>query len=182
MENQKPKKFEFTTQQIAVLGVLMALEIALSRVSIFLGPNNRLSFGFIITSIIGLLFGPWVAGLAGAGTDLLTAFMFGVQGTFFFGFTFTAFAGAFVYGAFLHRKEIRWTHVLGAVLVNSIVTNLVLNTLWIHLLYETPITVLLATRIPQNLIMAPVRFAVIYLITRNPELGKIFERYSTANK
>lgn len=182
MEKFERRKFEFTTQQIAVLGVLMALEIALSRVSIMIGTNNRLSFGFIITSIIGILFGPWVAGMAGIGTDLLTAFMFGTQGTFFIGFTFSAFLGAFFYGLFLHRKEIRWQHVFWAVLLNSVITNIILNTLWINILYETPITVLLASRVPQNLIMGPIRFLVIYLITQNKQLRAIFERYSTANK
>ncbi len=177
------KKFTFTTEQIAVLGVLMGLRIALSRFSIMIGPNNRLAFGFIIASIIGLLFGPWVAGFAGAGTDLLTSFLFGVQGgPYFVGFTITAFVGGAVYGLFLHRKEIKWQHVLLAVLVNSLLTNLVMNTIWVNMLFGTPIKVLLATRIPQNLIMAPIRFTLIYLAVRNPQLQKIFKRFSTANK
>ncbi|MDN6196360.1 MAG: folate family ECF transporter S component [Atopostipes suicloacalis] len=183
MENIEKKKFTFTTKQIAVLGVLMGLRIALSRLSIMVGPNNRLAFGFIIASIIGMLFGPWVAGFSSAGTDLLTSFLFGTQGgPFFIGFTFTAFVGGAVYGFFLHRKEVKWYHVLLAVLVNSVLTNLVLNTLWVHILFETPITVLLATRIPQNLIMGPIRFIIIYLAVTNKQLQNIFKEYSTANK
>lgn len=177
------KKFTFTTQQIAVLGVLMGLRIALSRLSIMVGPNNRLAFGFIIASIIGMLFGPWVAGFASAGTDLLTSFLFGTQGgPFFIGFTLTAFVGGMVYGIFLHRKEVKWYHVLLAVLINSLLTNIVMNTIWINMLFQTPISVLLATRIPQNLIMGPIRFVIIYLALRNKQLQNIYERYSTANK
>lgn len=179
MRRNKQKKFTFTTQQIAVLGVLMALGLALTRVSILLGPSSRISFGFIINSIIALLFGPWIAGFAAVGNDLLKTFLFGTQGTFFIGFVFTAFVGSFVYGVFLHRKEIKWYHILGAVMLNAIVTNLILNTLWIHILYKTPITVLLATRIPQNLIMTPIRFIIIYLIVQNKQLNRIFDRYST---
>lgn len=183
MKNTEKKKFTFTTKQIAVLGVLMGLQIALSRLSIMVGPNNRLSFGFIIAAIIGMLFGPWIAGLAGVGTDLLTSFLFGTPGgSFFIGFTFTAFVGGFVYGVFLHREKIKWYHVLFAILFNSLLTNLVLNTLWINILFGTPIKALLVTRIPQNLIMAPIRFIVIFLATTNTQLQDIYKRYSTANK
>lgn len=183
MENTGKKKFTFTTKQIAVLGVLMGLQIAMSRLSIMVGPNNRLSFGFIIAAIIGMLFGPWVAGLAGVGTDLLTNFLFGTQGgTFFIGFTFTAFVGGFIYGLFLHREKIKWQHVFLAVLLNSLFANLVLNTLWVNILFGTPIKALLITRIPQNLIMAPIRFVLIYLATTNKQLQDIYQRYSTANK
>lgn len=176
-------KFTFTTKQIAVLGVLMGLRIALSRFSVMIGPNNRLAFGFIIASIIGMLFGPWVAGFSSVGTDLLTSFLFGTQGgPFFIGFTLTAFVGGVVYGFFLHRKEIKWQHVLLAVLVNTILTNLVMNTLWVNILFKTPVFVLLASRIPQNLIMGPIRFIVIYLVLTNKQLQNVYERYSTASK
>lgn len=181
MKNQN-ERFTFTTQQIAVLGVLIALGLALSQLTVALSLNNRISFGFIINAIIGVLYGPWVAGFAAVGEDLLKSFLFGTQGTFFIGFVLTAFVGSFIYGWFLHRKNITWKHVLGAVLLNTLMTNLVLNTLWIHILYQTPIVVLLASRIPQNLIMAPIRFIVIYLITQNKQLNRIFDEYATKRR
>lgn len=180
---KKNNKFTFTTQQIAILGILMALGLVLSRVSIPLGPSNRLSFGFIVNAMIGILYGPWVAGFAAAGKDLLQTFLFGVQGgSFFIGFTLTAFVGSFIYGWFLHREKVTWKHVLAAVILNTVLTNLVLNTLWIYLLYKTPVIVLLASRIPQNLIMAPIRFIVIYLIVQNKQIQRVFDGYATRRK
>lgn len=176
------ERFSFSTRQIAVLGVLIGLGLALTRVSIPLGPSNRLSFGFIVNAIIAILYGPWIAGFAAVGEDLLKSFLFGVQGQFFIGFTLTAFAGSFIYGLFLHRKNITWKHVLGAVVVNTLFSNLFLNTLWINLLYKTPFPVLLATRIPQNLLMAPIRFGLIYLMTKNGQMNQIFNRYSVGRK
>jgi len=41
---------------------------------------------------------------------------------------------------------------------------------------------LLASRIPQNLIMGPIRFLGIYLIAQNRQLKRIFEKYGTMNK
>ncbi len=182
MENTTKKRFTFTTEQIAVLGVLMGLRIALSRVSVMIGPNNRLSFGFIIAAIIGLLFGPWVAGFSAIGTDLLTSFLFGQPGGIFIGFTFSAFVGSFIYGLFLHRKKIEWYHVLGAVLLNALLTNLILNTLWVNMMFKTPILALLPGRILNNVIMGPVRFILIYLTLNNKQLQTIFDRFSIANK
>lgn len=184
MDNiENKKKFTFSTKQIAVLGVLMGLRIALSRFSIMIGPNNRLAFGFIIASIIGMLFGPWVAGFSSVGTDLLTSFLFGTQGgPFFIGFTLTAFVGGAVYGLFLHRKNVKWYHILLAVLLNSVLANIVMNTMWMNILFDTPIPALLATRIPQNLIMGPIRFIIIYLALTNKQLQNIYDRYSTATK
>lgn len=181
MTNDK-KRFTFTVQQISVLGVLISASLALSRVEIFIGPTTRLSFGFIINAIIGILYGPWVAGFASAGEDLLKSFTFGVQGQFFIGFTITAFVGSFIYGLFLHRKDIRWYHILLAVVLNALISNIFLNTLWLNMLYKTPVPALLATRIPQNLIMTPIRFGIIYIVAKNKQLQKIFNEYGTINK
>ena len=79
-------------------------------------------------------------------------------------------------------RSIKWYHVLLAVVVNSLMTNLVMNTIWVNMLFGTPFKVLLATRIPQNLIMAPIRFIIIYLALTNKQLQEIYQRYSTANK
>lgn len=181
MEN-KNQKFSFTTRQIAVLGVLMGLALALSRVSIAIGMTSRLSFGFIINAIIGMMFGPWVAGFAAGANDLLAAFLFGVQGTFFIGFSLSAFLGSFIYGWFFHRENIRWQHVLIAVLLNTVFTNILLNSLWLNMLYQTPFVVLFGTRIPQNLIMGPIRFLLIYFVSQNKQIKKITREYGTTPK
>lgn len=182
LKNKQNRKFTFTTRQIAIVGVLMALGLALSRVSIPLGTTNRLSLGFIVNAVLGMLYGPWVAGFAAAGVDLLVSFIFGNQGTFFIGFTFSAFVGGFIYGLFLHRKNVTWKHVLAAVLLVTLISNIILNTLWIYILYQTPVSVLLVSRLTQNLIMAPIRFGVLYFITQNRQLNQVFDRYATERR
>ena len=96
MKNMNNRKFTFTTNQIAVVGVLMGLGLALSRVAIPLGTTNRLSLGFVVTAVISMLYGPWVGGFAAAGVDLLVSFLFGQQGTVFIGFTLTAFVNGLI--------------------------------------------------------------------------------------
>lgn len=182
MKNMNNRKFTFTTNQIAVVGVLMGLGLALSRIAIPLGTTNRLSLGFVVTAVISMLYGPWVGGFAAAGVDLLVSFLFGQQGTVFIGFTITAFVNGIIYGLFLHRRRPNWKQLVLAVLFQTVVSNVILNTLWINILYQTPIPVLLAGRIPQNLIMAPVRFLLLYFVMTNNQLLRVFDRYTTAKK
>lgn len=182
MKNMNNRKFTFTTNQIAVVGVLMGLGLALSRVAIPLGTTNRLSLGFVVTAAISMLYGPWVGGFAAAGVDLLVSFLFGQQGTVFIGFTLTAFVNGVIYGFFLHRRRPNWQRLVLAILFQTVISNVILNTLWINILYQTPIVVLLASRIPQNLIMAPIRFLLLYFVLKNSQLLHVFDRYTTARK
>src|SRR5699024_5203791 len=134
--------------------------------------SNRLTFGFIIHAVIGIMYGPWVAGLAAAGSDLLKSFLFGVQGQFFIGFTLTAFVGSFIYGVFLHRHMIQLCHVVWAVVLYSVFTSVMLITLSLNLLVPAPFCVLFASGMPQNLFMGPSRFVTIYLIAQNRQLRR----------
>lgn len=170
------QKYTISTQQLAIIGLLIAFKLVLSRLSIPISPENRLSFGFVGTAFLGTLYGPWIAGIANVGSDLLTSALFGNNGQFFIGFTFSAFLGGVFYGAFLHRETVKWYHVLGAVLCNTLITNLFFNTLWVHILYRAPIPALLFARVPQNLIMGPFRFLVIYFLLRTPQLQGIYRR------
>ncbi|WP_018659609.1 folate family ECF transporter S component [Allofustis seminis] len=175
----KKNKFNFSVEQMTIVAVMIALHLVLSRFSIPLGNANRISFSFIITALLGILYGPIIAGLANVSSDLLKSFLFGPGGPFFIGFTISAMLGGIIYGLFLHRKTIRWPHVLAATVVNTLFVNLVLNTYWVHLLFGTPFRELLVTRVPQNAIMLPIRFAFILFITQLPQLKPIIKKYQT---
>lgn len=176
---KKEKRFTFSAQQIAIVAMLMALRFVLSKFSIPLGESNRIGFGFIVVSLMGMLYGPWVTGIASGLFDLLKSFVGSVGGTFFIGFTLSAIAGGVVYGFFLHRQRVNWQHVLGAVVTNTVLVNLLMTTYWIHLLYGTPFKALFIARIPQNLVMGAVRFMMILLLSRLPQIKQIIQKYRT---
>lgn len=140
-------------------------------------PFNRISFGFLPSAIIGSLFGPWIGGAAGALTDLVGIFLFSSGMPFFPGFVLSALLGSMTYGLFLHRKQIKLWHVIGAVLVNTVFVNLMLNTLWIVMLQGEAWRAILPFRILQNVIVAPIRIAMIYMILQQPSLKKLFQKY-----
>ena len=54
-------------------------------------------------------------------------------------------------------------------LIHQGVLSLLLNTLWISILYTSPYVPLLVTRIAQSALMAAVQFVVIRILLRMPE-------------
>ncbi|MBR6542410.1 MAG: folate family ECF transporter S component, partial [Anaerotignum sp.] len=94
------------------------------------------------------------------------------SGTFFPGFTLTAFITAFGYGFFLHKKQ-DMPHILAAVLFSEIVGTLLLNTKWIAILYGTAFLPIFVTRIWQAVGMGVVEVVVIKLLAKYvPHLKK----------
>ena len=151
---------------IAYLGVLAAMGIVLAA----LRPVNlwdvRVSFTFVPIAAAAMLFGPLPAAILGAVIDVLGAILF-PSGSFFPGFTLTAFLHGAIYGLFLYEKPRRVPPLLRAVLavaVYLLVCSLGLNTLWISILYGTPFLPSLLRRLIQAAVMGPVQVLVIGLL------------------
>ncbi|GEK91951.1 folate family ECF transporter S component [Alkalibacterium kapii] len=172
-------KWNLNTKGLAIVGILMAMAIALGRVGITT-PIVRITFSFLPNALIGMLFGPWVAGVAAALGDLLSFIIGGGVGGFFPGFTLSAFLGGIFYGLFLHKKKVTKKRVLFAVAFNTLFVNLTLNTLWIYILTQNPIAVILPPRLLQNAVMCVVRFLSIWFIANNKQLRRVYMKYSTA--
>ena len=154
---------------IVYLGVLTALEIVLSRFLSLNAWNLKIGFSFVPVALAGMLFGPLAGGIVGALGDFLGAVLFPI-GPYFPGFTLTAFLTGVVFGLFLRKKRTALS-VLGSVAVNQLLLSLLLNTLWISVLYGSPYVPLLTTRVVQCAILAPVQFVVLLL------LGKALDKY-----
>lgn len=88
-------------------------------------------------------------------------------GTYFPGFTITAFLTGFVYGFFLHNKSKSWVRILIASSIICILLNLILNTYWLSILTGKGYIALLPARIFKNIIMIPIQVIFINLIWSN---------------
>ena len=144
---------------LPMMGVLIAIEIVLSRFLSINAWNLRIGFSFVPIAIAGMLLGPLSAGIVAAVADVLGAILF-PTGPFFPGFTLTAFLTGVIWGIFLYRKQTP-LRILFAVLINQLILSFLLNSLWISVLYGSPFMPLLATRIIQTAILIPVQFIVI---------------------
>ncbi|MCL2078958.1 MAG: folate family ECF transporter S component [Oscillospiraceae bacterium] len=146
------------TRDIAIIGLLIAIEFILSRyfaIWVFF-PYAKLSFGFIPIVILAIMYGPVYAGIGAAVADFLGANILPV-GPYIPGITITAFAIGFTYGVFLYRihfpgknppgndmlnqtgrvlktdKKAGFIRVIIAAFAVTVLFHLGLNTIWLWL-------------------------------------------------
>jgi ECF transporter S component (folate family) len=154
------------TRMITFMGMLIALNVLLTHVvPVIQADIIRISFGFVPLSLSGMLFGPIYGGICGALSDLL-GMAIASKGSYFPGFTLTAFLSGTIYGLFLYRKPKNLARTAMAVLCISIFVNLGLNTLWLTILQGKGFLVMLPDRAIQNSIMSLVQIVIIPLVWR----------------
>ena len=159
------------THRLVLMAMLAAVQIVLSRFLSINLWNLKIGFAFVPIALAGMLLGPMGAGLTGVVADLIGATLF-PSGAFFPGFTLTAFATAFGYGFFLHKKQ-GMANILGAVLFSEIVGTILLNTLWISILYGTPFIPVMIPRLGQAVGMGIVEVIVIEILAKYvPQMKK----------
>ena len=151
--------FKPTTKMLATLGVLLAMEVVLTRFLSFSTWNTRIGFGFVPVVLTAMLFGAVPAAVLAALGDFLGAVLFPI-GPYFPGFTLTAALTGLTFGALLHKKS-SVVNTVAAVLIVQLVLGLLLNTYWIHVLYKSPFLPLLATRVTQSAILSAVQLVTI---------------------
>ncbi len=155
-------KIRHDTARIVTLALLIALQVVLSR---FLSINLqflKIGFSFIPLMFAGYLYGASGGVVVAAASDLIGSLLF-PSGPFFPGFTATAALAGFVYGLVLNGRCTTLKITIG-VLSEQVICSLLLNTWWLSILYHSPFTVLLTTRVWQVLVMTFVEivFAEIF--------------------
>lgn len=162
---------------LAMCAMLAALALILNSVAtINLGPYIKIGFSGIPNQIVDYLFGPVTGGLFAGILDIVKYFM-RPDGGFFFGFTFNAMLAAFIYGCFYYRQKLTLKRVLIAKLVVVLVVNVLLNTLWLDMLYGKGFLAILPARALKNLIMWPIDSIIFFTITRLLEQTGVFHTF-----
>lgn len=149
-------------RDLIVMGLLVAIEVILSRFLSVNAWNMKIGFNFIPVVVAAVLYGALPAGIVAAMGDFIGAILFPI-GAYFPGFTFTALLTGLVFGAFLHKSQ-KLERVLASVLINQLILGLWLNSFWISMLYGTEYLPLLLTRIPQCVVLCVVQTLGIRVI------------------
>ncbi len=152
------------TSMLVTLGMLVAIEIVLSRFCSIPAWNFKIGLGFVPVVVAAVLYGPVPAAVVAGLSDFLGAIMFPI-GPYFPGFTLTAALTGLVWGAFLHKRQ-TMARIGGAVAVNQLVLSLLLNTLWISVLYDSLYVPLFLTRTISTAVMVTVQVVTIGLMTK----------------
>jgi len=154
------------TKLIVTVAMLIAVNIVLSRLlAINITPTLRITFGFLAIALIGIRFGPVMAGLGAGIADVLGFFIFNSSGgSYFPGFTVTAILSGVVYGIFLYRKKCSLIPILIAAAIVVILLELGLNTYWLSIIRGKGFLLLLPPRLIKSAIMIPTQTGLIFAI------------------
>jgi ECF transporter S component (folate family) len=156
----------------AFAGMFIALNIILTRYfsyMVYIGGIQaiRLSFGEIPLILSGMILGPVYGGFTGALADLV-GYPLNPQGAYFPGFTITAAVAGFLpglMGKFI-KKPWSWKSISLVVVITTIITSLILNTIWLEILMGKAFAVLLPPRVLAALILIPIYVLVIKLLLK----------------
>ena len=168
--NTKQKNF---TKQICVLALLTAVGVVLGRLIPVVNLwNTKIEFAFVAVMLAACISGPVGGAVVGALVDFIGAVLV-PTGAYFPGFTATAALTGLVFGLLLHKK-CSFPRIVIAVLSTQLVCSLLLNTLFISILYTKAFTALLATRAIQVAVMSVIEILFAELaIDRTKILRKI---------
>ena len=169
-------------KKVILAGLLLATLLVLSRFLSIKTPLLVISFSFVPIMLSAIWLGPKYSTLIAALGDFIGAILFPF-GTYFPGFTVSSALVGLIYGLFLYRKpnqEIREGKFVLKLVTSSILNlgfiNILLTSLWLHLLYGQAYLVIIGTRIVTQVIMLPIQVIVIYTLDRltRPIMKKYF--------
>lgn len=156
------EKSKANIKKLVTLSLLIALQIVLSRFLSLQAWNLKIGFGFVPVVIAATLFGPIEAAVVGGVSDLLGALIFPI-GAYFPGFTFTAALIGVVFGLLLKNRP-DFLKILLAVVISQGICGLLINTLWISILYKSPYFGVMVSRLAQIGIMTAAELIIVPII------------------
>lgn len=171
----KKATWHLSTRRLVFLALMVALNVVLSRLSIQLSPEIRLSVvGFLPAALAGTLLGPVYGGMVGALADILNYVLFThAYGPYFPGYTLTALLSGLWYGYVLHDRKLTWLRAALAIVPVVVLGEMLLNSVWVYMMYAKSFWAKLPMRLLTNAIEIPVKTVLLMgmtkLMTRIPK-------------
>lgn len=162
----------FTTRNLTLAAMMVALQVILEKISVGDPTVLKFSFGFIATAMIGYYLGPWIGGWAMVAADLISNTILSSGSLFFPGFTVSAFLSGVIAGIFLYNQRISWQRVFIYEFFQILITNVIGTTLWLYLMSLSSSSsthtfmALLTIRLPKEVITWPIEALLILIILR----------------
>ena len=162
----------FTTRQMTLASMLIALQVVLGKLSVGDPAVVKVGLGFIATALIGYFLGPWIGGLAMVINDLISNTILSSGTLFFPGFTLSALISGVIAGMFLYNQKVTWQRALVYEFFQILVTNVIFTTLWIYLMSLSSSSTgrtfmaLLSVRLPKEIVTWPIEALIVFVILR----------------
>ncbi len=127
-ELKNPKSLVTTAMLIAVGVVLSAYA------TIRFTADFQVSFGFLASGMIAQLFGPVVNAAAGFVTDI-TSYILYTDGPYCFWFALNPMVSGVIFACFFYGKKVTLLKAICAKVIDTVVVEIGMTTLWLILLY-----------------------------------------------
>lgn len=159
---------KINTRELVQAALLLAVAVLLNFVAIYLGPNLKVSLAPCIVIFAGAYLGSGKGALVGGLSDVLVLLFRSIPGAYFPGFTLTMALYGFLGGLLLRSSKTRPSaaQTIGATLGIQTVCSLLLNTVWLTIMYGTPYLTLLVSRLPLTFISAAFYVAILLVLFR----------------
>ncbi|MBR1891948.1 MAG: folate family ECF transporter S component [Lachnospiraceae bacterium] len=166
-----------SSKTITTAAMLISIAVILGFFKIPVTQVIEIRFGSLPLAVAGSLLGPVIGGVVGALSDIL-GYIVKPTGPFFPGFTFNSIVSGVIYGLMLKpdaEGNVSIKRIVLSKVICTVIVNMLLNTLWLSMLYGNAFKALFFTRLPKELIMFPIN--TILLIAAMKPIKK-FKYYS----
>ena len=163
-----------SVKNLVIASLLITMKLILDLFTIQLNQALHLSFEFLPFASLSMLFGPVAGAMSGGLSDIIN-YIINPKGAFFPGFTISAMVSGIIYGIAFYKKEISVKRCIFAEIAIVVIVDILLNTLWLSLLYGKGFFVLLPMRIIKNVVMIPINVAMMYFVLKL--VDRIKEQY-----
>jgi len=151
---------------LVIAALLTALRIAIKSAKIPIGPDLTVTFGFVVNALGSMIYGPVMAAVTSAVSDILGAVIF-PSGAFFFPFTLVEVMGGVLFALFYYRTKITTVRVVWGRLAVTAICNLLLNPIALYYYYTflmgKSYAIFSLPRIIKNLALFPVQSLILVL-------------------
>lgn len=171
------EKKKMSSRSISLMGLLMAMQIVLTRFLSIQTPIVRIGFAFIPIVMMGMMFNPLIAGVGNLFADFIGIMLFGSSGPYFPGFSLTAFVSGAAYSVFFYKKEMSLLRIILACIAVTLLCDVFLNTLWLYMMAPASLAQF-PIRLGKSAIMLPIKMIIIYGISHNPVLINKMKQFS----
>lgn len=151
------------TQVLAISGMLIAVAAVLGFFKVPISSILEIRFQTIPMAVGAMLFGPLTGGIIGAASDVV-CYLVKPTGPFFPGFTISYFLIGVIFGLFLYKKKPTLLRIILAETVSAVLIGILLNSVWLSMLYGNGFVAVLTARVVKELVMIPIHSAILFAI------------------
>lgn len=149
-----------TTAMLVALGVVLS-----AYATIRISADFQVSFGFLSSGIIAGLFGPVVNAVAGVVTDIVSYLLY-TDGPYCFWFALNPVVSGLIFSFFFYGKKVTLLKSFLAKLMDTLVVEIGLTTLWLIMLYGSKGWIWFFIRAAWKLVAWAVQAPVLYFVMK----------------